>query len=186
MASFIINHYGMHEKVRHRMTSLFSVCPSITCIIGLIVICAWIGTSDMNYPPWPFYRWVIVILSLSLIIWFCFSKKDLFFQRAHVQSTRRSNQEKTRPPTHELQIQSRPTLLLNFHVTSRIHYHRRFINIYGFLRGFFLFQEIIFFKCGKCFKMWERDSASAKIDDCNWWWLIWKTHFRDDTFYDWW
>ena len=120
------------KKVRHRMTSLFLVCPPITCIIGLMVKCAWIGTSDINNPPLPSYGWVIVILSLSLIIWFCFSKKDLFFQRAHVQSTRRSNQEKTRPPTHELQIQSRPTLLLNILVTSKIHYHRRFMKIYGF------------------------------------------------------
>ena len=78
----IINYYGMHEKVRHRMTSLFSVCPPITCIIGFMVKCAWIGTSDMNYPPWPFLWWVIGIFSLSLIIRFCFSQKRSFLPKS--------------------------------------------------------------------------------------------------------
>ena len=156
------------KKVRHRMTSLFLVCPPITCIIGLIVKCAWIGTSDMNNPPLPFYWWVIVMFSLSLIIWFCCSKRYLFFQRAHVQSTRRSNQEKTRPPTHELQIQSRPTLLPKNSSHEQNPLSPTIYEHLWFFKFFMHLKKITFLMWTIVFMMWERDSASAKIDDCNW------------------
>ena len=170
----IIDYYGMHEKVRHRMTSLFSVCPPITCIIGLIVKCAWIGTSDIRLCPflmmsnlWYFlYLWLFDSVSL---------KKDLFFQRAHVQSTRRSNQEKTRPPTRWTSDPIKTNTAPQFSVTSKKSLSPM-IQTFMFFWIFFL-KKFLWFSIFSIFNIlnfmrWERDSASAKIDDCNWWWLI--------------
>ena len=156
------------KKVRHRMTSLFLVCPPITCIIGLMVKCAWIGTSDINNPPLPSYGWVIVILSLSLIIWFCFSKKDLFFQRAHVQSTRRSNQEKTRPPTHWTSDPIKTNTAPQYSCHEQNSLSPTIYEDLWFLNFLMQFKNKHFFDVENVFMMWERDSASAKIDDCNW------------------
>ena len=155
------------KKVRHRMTSLFLVCPPITCIIGLMVKCAWIGTSDINNPPLPSYGWVIVILSLSLIIWFCFSKKDL--------SSKELMSSLPDVPTRRRLVRPRTNFRSNQdqHCSS-IFLSRAKFTITDDLWRFMVFEffnavkKKHFFDVENVFMMWERDSASAKIDDCNW------------------
>ena len=105
----------MHEKVRHSMTSLFCVCPP--SYLYYWIDCEMCLNWYIGHPPLPFFLMMSNLLYF-LYLWLFDSvslKKDLFFQRAHVQSTRRSNQEKTRPPTRWTSDPIKTsTLLLNF------------------------------------------------------------------------
>ena len=169
----------MHEKVRHRMTSLFSVCPPITCIIGFMVKCAWIGTSDINYPPWPFLWWVIGIFSLSLIIRFCFSQKRSFLPKSScpVYQTFQPGEDSSAHAWTSDPIKTNTAPYFSCHEQKTTITDEKIFMVFieFFFRIFKILRIFIFLKW--CFMNWERDSASAKIDDWNWWWLIRKTHF---------